>query len=261
MDHDEVDVERIVQRLDGVRLPCHVAVVMDGNGRWAQQRGQPRHSGHQAGVRSVRGIVEACARLRIKALTLYAFSSENWRRPVGEIRVLMELFRNALDRELDKLTQNNIRLRFVGERERLERPLQRRLANAEELTADNDGMHLVIATSYGGRWEITEAAKRLAKESASGAIDAAEIDENSLHKALEAPDLPDPDLFIRTGGERRLSNFLLWQLAYTELYFTDTLWPDFGPEDLARAVEDFADRERRFGDVREGGGAELNKDV
>lgn len=261
MEEYEVVAEQIARRLEGVKLPRHIAVVMDGNGRWAQQRGQPRYAGHQAGVRGVRAIVEVCGRLRIKALTLYAFSSENWRRPAGEIRVLMELFRNALDRELDKLRENNVRLRFVGSRERLEAPLQRRLTDAEELTATNDGMNLVIATSYGGRWEITEAAKRLAQASAEGEIDPGDIDESQFQQALSVPDLPEPDLFIRTGGEHRLSNFLLWQLAYTELYFTDTLWPDFGPEDLACAMEGFADRERRFGNVNEGVDRGLSRHV
>jgi undecaprenyl diphosphate synthase len=261
MEHEEVVAEQVVQRLEGIRLPRHIAVVMDGNGRWAQQRGQPRRAGHQAGIRGVRSIVELCGRLQIQALTLYAFSSENWKRPAGEIRVLMELFRSTLDRELDRLQQNNVRLRFIGERQRLESPLQRRLSEAERATAENDGLNLVIATSYGGRWEVTEASRRLARAAAQDELDPEQITESRFQSALAVPDLPDPDLFIRTGGERRLSNFLLWQLAYTELYFTDTLWPDFGAQDLACAVEDFAERERRFGNVNSPGDAVLNRDA
>lgn len=252
MDHDEVVAAQICKRLEGVKLPRHIAVVMDGNGRWAQQRGQPRYAGHQAGVSGVRSIVESCGELQIEALTLYAFSSENWRRPAGEIKVLMELFRKTLDRELDRLQQNNVRVRFIGERQRLEKTLQRRLTEAEQATAANSGMNLVIATSYGGRWEIGEVARSLAAEVAQGELAPDDIDEGRLQSLFAVPDLPDPDLFIRTGGERRLSNFLLWQLAYTELYFTDILWPDFGAEDLACAIEDFSYRERRFGKVVDG---------
>ncbi|MBK1735089.1 di-trans,poly-cis-decaprenylcistransferase [Halorhodospira abdelmalekii] len=241
--------ERIADRLSGVSLPEHVAIVMDGNGRWAQQRGQPRHAGHYAGVQAVRGVIEVCARLQVRALTLFAFSSENWRRPKAEVRVLMELFRTTLDRELAELKRNNIRLRFIGERGRLEKGLQQRLTLAEEETAANDALTLVVATSYGGRWELSEATRRLASAAVRGELDPAQIDEAALRSALCAPDIPDPDLFIRTGGEQRLSNFLLWQLAYTELYFTETLWPDFTPDELAVALEDFAERERRFGEL------------
>ncbi len=239
--------EHTLERLSNLRLPRHLAVIMDGNGRWAERRGQPRHVGHRAGIRAVRTIIEAAARLKLDALTLFAFSSENWRRPKGEVRVLMELFRATLDRELERLHQNRIRLRVIGDRERLEKPLRQRLDHAERLTRDNAGLTLVVATSYGGRWELAEAARRLGEAVRRGEIDPEQIDEECFAGALSVPDVCAPDLFIRTGGERRLSNFLLWQLAYTELYFTETLWPDFGLEDLGAALEDFAGRERRFG--------------
>ena len=242
--------EQIAERLQGLRLPRHVAVVMDGNGRWAKSRGEPRHAGHRAGVRSVRELVDAAGRLELEALTLFAFSSENWRRPGAEVRVLMELFRTTLDQELQRLHENDVRLHFIGDRRRFDRSLQRRLTHAEEVTSANRGLQLAIATSYGGRWEIVEAARRLAEEAARGERDPATIDEASLHGALSTTHLPDPDLFIRTGGERRVSNFLLWQLAYTELHFTETLWPDFRAEHLAQAIEDFAGRERRYGGVQ-----------
>ncbi len=195
----------------------------------------------------MRMIIEAAARLKLDALTLFAFSSENWRRPKAEVRVLMELFRTTLDRELERLHENRIRLRVIGDRERLEKPLRRRLDYAETLTRDNEGLTLVIATSYGGRWELAQAARRLGEAVQRGELDPSTIDETVFSSALSAPDVPEPDLFIRTGGERRLSNFLLWQSAYTELYFTETLWPDFRLDDLAAALEDYAGRERRFG--------------
>ncbi len=239
----------ITERLAGLRLPGHIAIVMDGNGRWAQRRGQPRYAGHRAGARSVREVVEACGRLELEALTLFAFSSENWRRPRGEVRVLMELFRTTLDQELQRLHENRVRLSFIGDRSQFEKGLRRRLDDAEALTAENTGLNLIVATSYGGRWEIAEAARRLADHAARGEVDPRSIDEDAFRGALSLPDVVDPDLFIRTGGERRISNFLLWQMAYTELYFADTLWPDFGAEELARAIEDYAGRERRFGAV------------
>ncbi|MBK1725538.1 polyprenyl diphosphate synthase [Halorhodospira neutriphila] len=241
--------EQIAARLEGLPLPRHVAIVMDGNGRWAQRHGEPRHAGHRAGVRSIRSVVEACGRLGIEGLTLFAFSSENWRRPRGEVRVLMELFRTTLDRELEALHSNGVRLRFSGDRSGLAPALQARLTEAERLTAANTGTTLVLATNYGGRWEIAEAARRLARAAARGEIDPEAIDEGQVAGALSVPDLPDPDLFIRTGGEQRLSNFLLWQLAYTELYFTETLWPEFGADELATALEAFARRDRRYGGV------------
>ncbi|MBK5937037.1 MAG: di-trans,poly-cis-decaprenylcistransferase [Halorhodospira halophila] len=240
---------QIAERLAGVELPRHIAIVMDGNGRWAQRRGQPRYAGHRAGVRSVREVVEACGRLELEALTLFAFSSENWRRPRGEVRVLMELFRTTLDEELQRLHENGVRLSFIGDRAQFNKALQRRLVDAETLTAGNTGLNLIVATSYGGRWEIAEAARHLAASAARGEVDPQAIDEEAFRGALSLPDVADPDLFIRTGGERRISNFLLWQMAYTELHFAETLWPEFGTEELARAIEDYAGRDRRFGAV------------
>lgn len=239
----------LLERLRTLRLPRHVAIIMDGNGRWAQRRGRPRHAGHRAGVPAVRETVEAAARLELEALTLFAFSSENWQRPRAEVRVLMELLRTTLDRELERLHDNGIRLRIIGDRNRLERSLRRRLAAAEELTEGNKGLTLVVATSYGGRWEIAETARRLASRVQRGELAVESITEEAFAEHLATPEVPDPDLFIRTGGERRISNFLIWQLAYTELVFSDTLWPDFGLKDFAAALEEFAGRDRRFGRI------------
>jgi len=229
------------------QLPRHVAIIMDGNGRWAQARGQARHHGHRAGVEAVKAVVEQCGRRGVEALTLFAFSSENWRRPRTEVRMLMELFLRTLETEAARLHENNVRLRIIGERGHFAERLQSKLADAERLTADNDGLHLTIAASYGGRWDIVEAARRAARDVAAGRLDADNLDESRFAGYLALADLPEPDLFIRTGGEKRISNFLLWQLAYTELYFTDTLWPDFRARELDTALEDFAGRQRRFG--------------
>jgi undecaprenyl diphosphate synthase len=220
---------------------------MDGNGRWAARRALPRHMGHRAGVKAVRKIVEGCARRGVEALTLFAFSSENWGRPVAEVERLMELFVEAMDREVDSLHSNGIRLRFVGDRAALKPRLLVRIGNAEQHTADNRRMTLFVALSYGGRWDIARAARRLGERVAEGTLAPVAIDEAMLGHELELGDAPDPDLFIRTGGERRISNFLLWQLAYTELYFCDVLWPDFDDEELDRALQHFAGRQRRFG--------------
>jgi undecaprenyl diphosphate synthase len=228
-------------------IPKHIAIVMDGNGRWAEGRGEPRTAGHKAGIEPVRATIRECARLGVGALTLFAFSSENWRRPETEVTTLMSLFMEALEREVEELHANKVRLRIVGNRQRLTVRLQQRIAEAEALTADNPGLKLQVAVSYGGRWDIVEAAKRLAAEAASGSLRAAEIDEDRFARELQLADLPDPDLFIRTGGDHRVSNFLLWNIAYAELFFTDTLWPDFDAAILAAAIEDFRSRERRFG--------------
>ncbi|MGH8228414.1 MAG: polyprenyl diphosphate synthase [Steroidobacteraceae bacterium] len=230
-------------------LPHHIAVIMDGNGRWAAARGLPRHAGHTAGLEAVRACVERCTARHIEALTLFAFSSENWRRPGGEVAKLMSLFVDALDREVAELHASGVRLRFIGERARLAVRLQSRIAAAEAQTAANAGLKLQIAVSYGGRWDIVKAAQRLAAECSAGSLDPREITEQRVEAALELAGLPDPDLFIRTGGERRISNFLLWNLAYTELYFSDLNWPDFGPAALDEALEFYAQRERRFGRV------------
>lgn len=228
-------------------LPEHIAIVMDGNGRWAEARGEPRTFGHRAGIEPVRVTIRECSRLGVGALTLFAFSSENWRRPETEVSTLMAIFMDALDREVEELHANQVRLRVIGNRQRLSVRLQQRIAEAEALTAANTGLNLQVAVSYGGRWDVLEAARRLAEQAASGALRPSEIDEERFARELQLADLPDPDLFIRTGGDHRISNFLLWNIAYAELFFTDTLWPDFGVAELAEAIEDFSQRERRFG--------------
>ncbi|MEY4762556.1 MAG: hypothetical protein RLZZ200_2412 [Pseudomonadota bacterium] len=232
-------------------VPRHVAIIMDGNGRWAQSRGQPRTAGHKAGVKPVRGSIESCIRAGVGALTLFAFSSENWARPGEEVSSLMGLFVEALDAEVDELHANGVRLRFIGDRSALSLRLQTRIAAVEARTAANAGLQLQVAVSYGGRWDIVQAARQLAARCASGAMRASDIDEDALSSALSLAGIPDPDLFIRTGGEKRISNFLLWNLAYTELYFTDVLWPDFGTEAFSAALEYFASRNRRFGQTAE----------
>jgi len=232
-------------------LPRHLAIIMDGNGRWAARRGKPRSYGHQAGTEVARRIVRAVAERGIGVLTIYAFSSENWNRPAHEVRRLMSLFRRALDREVDKLHENGVRLKFIGRRDAFSPAIRRGMQRAEQVTRDNTGLILNVAASYGGRAEIAAAARRLAERAAAGDVDPAAIDEASFGRALELGDSPEPDLFIRTGGERRLSNYLLWHLAYTELYFSDTLWPDFTERELDAALDDYRRRERRFGGLTE----------
>jgi len=231
--------------------PQHVVVIMDGNGRWATQRGRPRHFGHRAGVKAVRAIVEGCARRGVEALTLFAFSSENWGRPAEEVGKLMELFVEAMDREVDKLDENGIRLRFIGDLEALKPRLVEKIRVAERRTATNERMTLYVALSYGGRWDVVNAARKLAARVLAGELDVAGIDEAVFSAELELGGAPEPDLFIRTGGEQRISNFLLWNLAYTELYFCDVLWPDFDEAQLELAFNYFAGRQRRYGLVIE----------
>lgn len=233
------------------RVPRHVAIIMDGNGRWAQQRGEPRHAGHRAGVESVRSTIEACVERGVEFLTLFAFSSENWRRPRSEVGMLMELFMMALAREIRKLDKNDIRLRVIGDVAAFPAKLQKQIAEAEQRTAGNTGLLLQIAANYGGRWDITQAARRLAEKVAAGELAAEDIDETRFAQATSFGEVPDPDLFIRTGGELRISNFLLWHCAYSELYFTPTLWPDFDKAAFAEALAEFARRERRFGQISE----------
>lgn len=228
-------------------LPRHIAITMDGNGRWAAARGMTRVAGHKAGLKPVRMCVEECTRLEVEALTLFAFSSENWGRPADEVGSLMSLFLEALDREVAELHDKGVRLRFIGERQSLSVRLQARIAAAEEHTSGNRGLALQVAVSYGGRWDIVKAAQALARECSSGSLQPGEISEARFAAALSLAGLPDPDLHIRTGGEQRISNFLLWQLAYAELYFTERLWPDFAGADLNDALSFFASRERRFG--------------
>ncbi|HEC17898.1 MAG TPA: isoprenyl transferase [Gammaproteobacteria bacterium] len=229
------------------KIPRHVAIIMDGNGRWAEKRGQPRIMGHRAGVEAVRGVLRGCADAGVEVLTLFAFSSENWRRPKKEVSLLMELFMTALGREVKRLHKNNVRLRVIGDIAGFSKALQKRIADAEALTHDNTGLTLVIAANYGGRWDVTRAAQQLAQRVKDGELTVADITPERMAECVSLADLPEPDLFIRTGGESRISNFMLWQLAYTEMYFTDVLWPDFDAQALQNAFGSFASRQRRFG--------------
>ena len=230
-------------------VPRHVAIIMDGNGRWARQRRLPRFAGHKRGVEAVRSIVKSCAERGVGYLTLFAFSSENWRRPPDEVALLMQLFIGALESEVRKLHRNGIRLKLIGDRSRFDRKIQALIAEGERLTAGNHGLTLSIAANYGGRWDILQAVSRLARERPE--IAAAGLTEQDLAPCLAMSYAPEPDLFIRTGGEQRVSNFLLWQLAYTELHFTDTLWPDFDAAALDAAFASYRQRERRFGRTSE----------
>lgn len=225
------------------KLPRHLAVVMDGNGRWAKKRFMPRTAGHKSGVKATRQLVQECAARKIEALTIFAFSSENWGRPETEVDSLMSLFITTLAAEMRKLHEQNVRVRFIGDRSRFSDKLQQGIAEAESLTAGNTGLNFNIAANYGGRWDILNAVARLQQ---SGA-DLSALSEQDLSACMQLADIPDVDLFIRTGGEQRISNFLIWQSAYAELYFTDTLWPDFDAGCLQQALEWYAGRERRFG--------------
>jgi undecaprenyl diphosphate synthase len=232
-------------------VPRHVVIIMDGNGRWAKRRGLPRVSGHKAGVDALRNIVEICAVNKIEALTVYAFSSENWKRPGPEVSRLLELFMTSLKKEVDDLNRNNVRLRFIGELKVFPSRLQSQMAKATKKTEANTGLQLSVAINYGGRWDITNAFRQLAGEIVAGKISMDEINEALIASRVSLADLPEPDLFIRTGGEMRISNYLLWQLAYTELYFTECLWPDFDAEEFNTALAWYAGRERRFGRTSE----------
>ncbi|MEA3140000.1 MAG: undecaprenyl diphosphate synthase [Gammaproteobacteria bacterium] len=227
--------------------PQHVAIIMDGNGRWARSRGMPRVAGHRASVKVVRKIVEECAGRGVRYLTLFAFSSENWQRPPDEVGMLMGLFFDALVREVADLHRNHVRLRFIGDRDSLGAELKLRILEAETLTAGNAGLNLMVAVAYGGRWDITQACKSLAADVAAGTLRSADISQSAIAERLALAGVPDPDLLIRTGGEQRISNFLLWNLAYTELYFSEALWPEFSASHLQLAFDHFAQRERRFG--------------
>lgn len=227
--------------------PRHIAIIMDGNGRWAQKRLMPRIMGHRAGVKTVRRVVEFCVQQNIEVLSLFAFSSENWRRPKDEVNLLMDLFVVTLQAEVEKLHSNNIRLRVIGDKTAFSAKLQEMIAWSEDKTAGNSGLTVVIAANYGGRWDIAQATRRIAAGVADGSIAEHEIDESLIDRHLQTSGLPEPDLFIRSGGEQRVSNFLLWQLAYTEFYFTDALWPDFDAGMLQAAIDSFKKRQRRFG--------------
>lgn len=233
------------------RLPCHVAIIMDGNGRWARQRGMDRIFGHHQGVKTVREIIEASAELGIKFLTLYAFSTENWGRPDEEVSALMSIMVQSLNDETDTLIRNNIRLSAIGDTERLSVDVRNRLMETINLTSKATGLNLIVAMSYSSRWEITEAARKLSTDILSNKVEAELVDENLFEKYLATSGIPDPELMIRTSGEIRISNFLLWQLAYTELYFTEILWPDFSKEEYYKAIIDYQKRERRFGKTSE----------
>lgn len=232
-------------------IPRHVAIIMDGNGRWAQKRGLPRVAGHKAGVETVRSVIQVCAEKGIEVVTLFAFSSENWRRPKKEVSLLMGLFLAALQREVKKLHKNDVQLRIVGDVTAFDNKIQEQILKAEALTRDNKTLVLNIAANYGGQWDITQSVKKLAAKVEAGELTADDINSDLIEQNLSMSDLPEPDLFIRTGGEQRISNFLIWQLAYSELYFTDTLWPDFNRDAFEQALSSFAGRQRRFGHTGE----------
>jgi undecaprenyl diphosphate synthase len=238
-------------KIDIARLPNHIAVIMDGNGRWAKRRGLLRVKGHESGVVAVRDTVEACAELGVKYLTLYAFSTENWSRPKSEVDALMSLLISTLKKELKTLQDNKIRLRAIGDVTELPKKAQRELQEVMQITEDSSRTTLVLALSYSARWEIAEAVRSIAEEVKSGKLDPVDIDDKLVEAHLNTAGIPDPELLIRTSGEMRISNFLLWQIAYTELYFTQKLWPDFRKDDLYQAILDYQNRERRFGLISE----------
>ncbi|MFY2765265.1 polyprenyl diphosphate synthase [Arenimonas sp. MALMAid1274] len=229
------------------RTPRHLAVIMDGNGRWAERRQRPRTLGHRAGAKAVQVCIEFCLANGVEALTLFAFSSENWNRPQEEVGALMKLFLRMLDSEVEEMHRRGMRVAFIGDRSGFPEPIRARMAQSEALTRDNRRMVLTIAAGYGGRWDITQACRQLAEDAAAGRVDPASIDESLVQSRLGLAGLPEPDLFIRTGGDVRISNFLLWQLAYTEMWFTDLLWPDLDTASLQAAFDAYAARERRFG--------------
>lgn len=231
--------------------PRHIAIIMDGNGRWAEKKLMPRIMGHRAGVKAVQKIVEQCVKEKIEVLSLFAFSSENWRRPKKEVTMLMELFMGTLQTQVDKLDKNNIKLHIVGDKTAFSEKLQNKIAEAEAQTQENTGLNLVIAANYGGRWDITQAVQKITAKIVSGELEPQDITEDLISQHIITSELPEPDLFIRSGGEQRVSNFLLWQLAYTEFYFTEVLWPDFNQQLLVEAIDSFKSRQRRFGKTGE----------
>ncbi|MTI31654.1 isoprenyl transferase [Xanthovirga aplysinae] len=239
------------EKIDSNNIPHHVAVIMDGNGRWAKRKGAARIFGHKNAIQAVKDVTEGCAELGVKYLTLYAFSTENWSRPKIEVEALMQLLVSTIRGEISTLQKNNVRLQTIGDTQSLPRICQRELSEAMELTKNNNGLTLVLALSYSGRWEITEAVKKIATEVKKGKVDPDKIDQQLVSDNLNSHFIPDPELLIRTSGEMRVSNFLLWQLAYTELYMTDVLWPDFRKQHLFGAINAFQKRERRFGKISE----------
>ncbi|HLA68676.1 MAG TPA: isoprenyl transferase [Bacteroidota bacterium] len=246
--HDKKLQDRLIE---GGEIPQHIAIIMDGNGRWAKRRGMPRIAGHHEGVNSVRDIVEACGQLGVKYLTLYAFSTENWKRPREEVSLLMRLLLKALRDERDRLHQNEVQLKAVGDIAQLPHDVQDELLDAIKLMQQNSGLTLILALSYSGRWDITNAIRRISDDLRSGALKREDLCEDVVSRYLATKDFPDPDLLVRTSGELRISNFLLWQLAYTELYISDEFWPAFRRKNLYAAISDFQKRERRFGMVSE----------
>jgi len=246
-----VSAEKKLEGVDEKNLPEHIAIIMDGNGRWAKRRGLPRIKGHEAGIESVRQICRACARLKIKQLTLYAFSVDNWKRPRAEVEYLMNLLSRYLKNERKEIMENNIRLRVIGRMDGLPKAARDELNKTIEESSKNDGMTLCLALNYGGRTEIVDAVRKIAGEVAAGRVKAEDIDENLLANYLYTAGMKDPDLLIRTAGEKRVSNFLLWQISYTEFWFTDVCWPDFREEHLMEALREYAGRVRKFGGLRE----------
>ena len=234
-----------MQQLDNSRIPAHIAIIMDGNGRWAKAKGLPRTAGHVEGVETVKKITEEATRLGVKYLTLYTFSTENWNRPVEEIEALMHLVLTNLEEEI--FMKNNVRFRMIGEMERLPQSVQKRLSECIERTSVNTGMTMIVALSYSSRWELTRAARMLAEDVKEGRLSSEDINEEMISSRLTTKFMPDPDLLIRTGGELRISNYLLWQCAYSEFYFTDEFWPDFNEESLRKAIADYQQRQRRYG--------------
>ena len=235
--------------IDKDNLPCHIAIIMDGNGRWANVRGLPRIAGHREGVRTVRKITQICGDLGIQALTLYTFSSENWKRPVAEVGALMKLLVNSLRKEVSDLMKNNVRITVIGDMNKFDQQIQNELINAIQKTKNNSGLNLNLALSYGSRQEILYATRKLVEKVTLGEIEIKDISEDLFSQMLHTKDLSDPDLLIRTGGEFRISNFLLWQIAYTEIHITDLYWPEFDKQDLMNAIYDYQNRERRFGKI------------
>ncbi|MFO7847299.1 MAG: isoprenyl transferase [Balneolaceae bacterium] len=234
------------------KIPAHIAIIMDGNGRWAQTKGNVRIFGHKAGVESVRDITESCAQLGVEHLTLYAFSTENWNRPTVEVNGLMKILVNSLKNEAKRLNENNIKFVTIGQIERLPQKCQKQIEEVTELTKQNDRLQLCLALSYSGRWDITEAVKKISDQVKNGLLDPADIDDDLISSQLSTGSVPDPDLIIRTSGEFRISNFLLWQLAYSELYITETFWPDFRRDELYEAIKSYQQRDRRYGGVKNG---------
>ncbi len=241
----------VYQAIDRTRLPKHIAIIMDGNGRWAKERGEDRVYGHHEGVLSVRDIVNTCGEIGIEYLTLYAFSAENWNRPIEEVNALMELLVNTIRKEIEELKKKNVRLHVVGDFQSLPAVCQKELNEAKEMTAMNNGVNLILALSYSSRWEIIEAAKKIAKAAAAGTLNPDDVNETNFHQYLNTAAFPDPELMIRTSGEYRISNFLLYQLAYAELYFAPVHWPEFRRQHLVEAIVNYQQRERRFGKTSE----------